>query len=61
MPRGLSNGQGGLAEMIGTTRKTASQFLTEFEREGWIELGRNRLRLLNRAALTRVLRGGEET
>jgi hypothetical protein len=45
--------------MIGVTRKTASQFLTEFEREGWIELGRNRLRILDRAALTHALQGGE--
>lgn len=53
-------GQGGLAEMIGVTRKTASQFLTEFEREDWIELGRNRLKILDRSALTRVVHGGSE-
>ena len=51
----ITIGQAGLAEMIGVTRKTASQFLTEFEREGWIELGRNRLKVLNPSALTRAL------
>jgi len=61
----LANGRGrqswitinqrGLAEMIGATRKTANQILTEFEREGWVELGRNRVRILDRAALTRVI------
>jgi CRP/FNR family transcriptional regulator, cyclic AMP receptor protein len=56
----ITVGQGGLAEMIGVTRKTASQFLTEFEREGWIELGRNRLKILDRSALTRALNGGGE-
>ncbi|HEY1926705.1 MAG TPA: Crp/Fnr family transcriptional regulator [Caulobacteraceae bacterium] len=56
----ITVGQGGLAEMIGVTRKTANQFLTEFEREGWIELGRNRLRILDRAALTRALHHGDE-
>ena len=35
--------QSGLAEMVGVTRKTANQFLDAFEREGWIELGRERL------------------
>ncbi|HEY2050380.1 MAG TPA: Crp/Fnr family transcriptional regulator [Caulobacteraceae bacterium] len=53
----ITVGQGGLAEMIGVTRKTASQILNEFEREGWIELGRNRLKILDRRALTRALRG----
>lgn len=56
----ITVGQGGLAEMIGVTRKTASQFLTDFERAGWIELGRNRLRILDRSALSRVLRGRDE-
>ena len=56
----ITVGQGGLAEMIGVTRKTASQFLTEFERAGWIELGRNRLRILDRAALGRALQGRDE-
>lgn len=46
--------------MIGVTRKTASQFLTEFEREGWVELGRNRLRILDRSALTRALQGHDQ-
>ena len=55
----ITVGQGGLAEMIGVTRKTASQFLTEFEREGWIELGRNRLKILDRSALAGALRGDE--
>jgi CRP/FNR family transcriptional regulator, cyclic AMP receptor protein len=54
----ITVGQGALAEMIGVTRKTASQFLTEFEREGWIELGRNRLRILDRSALMRARHGG---
>jgi CRP-like cAMP-binding protein len=56
----ITIGQGGLAEMIGVTRKSASQFLTEFEREGWIELGRNRPKILNRSELTRALQGGDE-
>jgi CRP-like cAMP-binding protein len=56
----ITVGQGALAEMIGVTRKTASQFLTEFEREGWVELGRNRLRILDRVALARALQGCDE-
>jgi CRP/FNR family transcriptional regulator, cyclic AMP receptor protein len=56
----IAVGQDRLAEMIGVTRKTASQFLTEFEREGWIELGRNRLKVLDRAALARALQGRDE-
>ena len=52
----ITIGQAGLAEMIGVTRKTASQFLTEFERKGWVELGRNRVKVLDPSALTRVLR-----
>jgi CRP-like cAMP-binding protein len=52
--------QGGLAEMVGVTRKTASQFLTEFEREGWIELGRNRMKVLNRPALAAALHSDEQ-
>jgi hypothetical protein len=46
--------------MVGVTRKTASQFLTEFEREGWIELGRNRMKVLNRPALAAALQGDEQ-
>ena len=49
--------QSGLAEMVGVTRKTANQFLTAFEREGWIELGRDRLRVLDRSSLMNVLQG----
>jgi CRP-like cAMP-binding protein len=57
-PSWIAIGQNSLAEMTGVTRKTASQFLTEFERESWVELGRNRLKILDRPALTRVLRSG---
>ena len=40
-----------LAEMLGTYRETATQTLNEFKSEGWVEIGRKRIRLLDPQAL----------
>jgi CRP-like cAMP-binding protein len=41
----------GLAEMLGTYRETTTQILNEFKSQGWIDIGRKRIEILNRAAL----------
>lgn len=40
-----------LAEMLGTYRETTTQILNEFKGHGWIDIGRKRIEILNRAAL----------
>lgn len=43
----------GLADTLGTVREIVSRLLNRFEREGWIELSRERIRILDSAALRR--------
>lgn len=40
-----------LADALGTVREMVSRLLRKFEREGWIALGRERIRILDSAAL----------
>lgn len=40
-----------LADQLGTVREIVSRLLHRFEREGWVELGRERIRILDSAAL----------
>jgi CRP-like cAMP-binding protein len=40
-----------LAEMLGTYRETATQTLNEFKSNGWLEIGRKRIRILDLEAL----------
>lgn len=40
-----------LAVELGSAREVVSRLLKEFERRGWVELSRGRIRLLDRAAL----------
>jgi CRP-like cAMP-binding protein len=40
-----------LAEMLGTYRETATQTLNEFKSNGWLEIGRKRIRILDAEAL----------
>lgn len=40
-----------LADEIGTVREMVTRLLRRFEREGWVELGRERIRILDSAAL----------
>ncbi|MGH7727052.1 MAG: Crp/Fnr family transcriptional regulator [Candidatus Eiseniibacteriota bacterium] len=46
-----------LGEMAGTTVETAIRITREFEELGWLELGRNRIRVLDLAALKRRTQG----
>ncbi len=43
-----------LSEMLGTYRETITQTLNEFKTDGWIEIGRKKLFLLNMDALQRL-------
>jgi CRP/FNR family transcriptional regulator len=47
-----------LADMLGTVREMVTRLLRRFEREGWIELARERIRLRDAAALRRVAEPG---
>lgn len=47
-----------LAESIGTVREIVSRLLKRFEQRGWISLGRERIAILDAAALRTVARGG---
>lgn len=47
-----------LADELGTVREIITRLLKRFEQAGWVELGRERVRLLDPAAL-RKLAGGE--
>lgn len=40
-----------LADIIGTYRETATQTLNDFKAKGWIDIGRKRIRILDREAL----------
>ncbi len=40
-----------LAEMLGTYRETATQTLNEFKSQGWVEIGRKRIRIVDAGAL----------
>ena len=40
-----------LAEMLGTYRETATQTLNEFKTQGWVEIGRKRIRIVGASAL----------
>lgn len=40
-----------MAEMLGTYRETTTQTLNEFKNRGWIDIGRKKIRILNREAL----------
>lgn len=40
-----------MAEMLGTYRETTTQTLNEFKHRGWIEIGRKKIRILDREAL----------
>ena len=43
-----------LADVLGTVREMVTRLLRRFEREGWIELHRERIRIRDSAALRRV-------
>ncbi len=49
--RELSTTHQQLAEEIGTVREIVSRLLKRFEQSGWIQLGRERIRILDAAAL----------
>ena len=46
-----------LADVLGTVREMVTRLLRRFEREGWIELARERIRIHDGAALRRVAEG----
>ena len=46
-----------LADELGSVRVIVSRLLRNFEEEGWLSLGRERIRLVNRDALKRVAAG----
>ena len=47
-----------LADELGTVREIVTRLLRRFERSGWIELGRERVRILDAAALRALAAGG---
>jgi CRP/FNR family transcriptional regulator, anaerobic regulatory protein len=46
-----------LADQLGSVREIISRLLRGFEDRGWVDLGRERIRILDRTALARVGRG----
>ena len=44
-----------LGDTVGAYRETVTKILDEFQVAGYVELGRRRIRLLDRAGLTRTL------
>jgi CRP/FNR family transcriptional regulator len=48
----------GLADTLGTVREIVTRLLRRFEREGWIELARERIRIHDGAALRRLAEAG---
>jgi len=46
-----------LADDLGSVREIVSRLLRNFEDRGWVELGRERVRIVDRAALEGVARG----
>ncbi len=47
-----------LADELGTVREIVTRLLRRFEREGWLELGREQVRILDSAALRSVAERG---
>lgn len=47
-----------LADVLGTVREMVTRLLRRFEREGWIELSRERIRIRDGAALRRTAEAG---
>lgn len=47
-----------LANVLGTVREIVTRLLRRFEREGWIELARERIRIRDGAALRRLAEAG---
>jgi len=47
-----------LADVLGTVREMVTRLLHRFEREGWIELARERIRIRDGAALRRLAEAG---
>ena len=47
-----------LADVLGTVREMITRLLRRFEREGWIELSRERVRIRDSAALRRLAEAG---
>ena len=47
-----------LADVLGTVREMVTRLLRRFEREGWIELSRERVRIRDSAALRRLAEAG---
>jgi CRP/FNR family transcriptional regulator len=47
-----------LADELGTVREIVTRLLRRFEREGWVELARERIRILDSAALRQRASGG---
>jgi CRP/FNR family transcriptional regulator len=46
-----------LADELGSVREIVSRLLRTFEDRGWVDLGRERIRIVDRAALATVVRG----
>jgi CRP/FNR family transcriptional regulator len=46
-----------LADALGSVREIVTRLLRNFEDRGWVELGRERVSLVDRAALDRVAAG----
>ena len=46
-----------LADRLGTVREIVTRLLRRFEREGWIQLARERIRIVDSAALRRQAEG----
>lgn len=51
----------GLADELGTVREIVTRLLKRFERAGWLRLGRERIELLDAAALRQLAAGAEGT
>ena len=47
-----------LADELGTVREIVTRLLKRFERAGWLRLGRERIELLDAAALRQLASGG---
>jgi CRP/FNR family transcriptional regulator, anaerobic regulatory protein len=43
-----------LADSLGTVREMVTRLLKRFEREGWLQLSRERIRIVDSAALRRL-------
>jgi CRP/FNR family transcriptional regulator len=46
-----------LADELGSVREIVSRLLRNFEDRGWVDLGRDRIRIVDRAALANLARG----